>query len=136
MLEGHVSGDDAKWRLQTIRDQISRISGIIQDAAQHGAAAEDAPQPVPVALGPLIDTTLSFVSEKLARRQIEVEKDIRSAPSVIGDSERLQQLLLNLVLNAADAMPEGGTLRVDLAEGETGDAEVRIADTGSGGRSP
>ncbi len=72
------------------------------------------------------------MSEKLARRQIALSKELGLASSVLGDPERLQQLFLNLVLNAADAMPDGGTLRVELAEAGECDVEVRIADTGAG----
>jgi signal transduction histidine kinase len=53
-------------------------------------------------------------------------------PSIHGDAERLQQLFLNLFLNAADAMPEGGELRVTLGESDLGEAEIRVRDTGAG----
>jgi len=86
---------------------------------------------VPVALAPLLDTTLSFLDEKLRRRHVRVERNYSEAPSVLGDPEQLQQLLLNLVLNAADAMEEGGELRVSLArEGE--EVVVRVRDSGPG----
>jgi signal transduction histidine kinase len=50
----------------------------------------------------------------------------------MGDPERLQQLFLNLLLNAADAMPEGGRLQVALEAGPDRTALVRVADTGTG----
>ena len=50
---------------------------------------------------------------------------------VLGDAEKLQQLFLNLVMNAIDAMPDGGTLAVHLAPCEAG-IEVRVSDTGKG----
>jgi signal transduction histidine kinase len=53
-------------------------------------------------------------------------------PSLVGDRERLQQLFLNLFLNAADAMPEGGELRVYVAQSDDGEVEIRVADTGNG----
>jgi signal transduction histidine kinase len=85
----------------------------------------------PVALEPLLETTLSFLSEKLARGRVEVVRELRPVRSVVGDPERLQQLFLNLFLNAADAMPDGGRLRVGLAE-EEGEVVARVADTGVG----
>ena len=85
-----------------------------------------------MALGPLLESTLSFVSEKLSRRAIEVEKGISDTASVMGDPERLQQLLLNLLLNAADAMPDGGTLGLHLAPDAEDGIELRVSDTGAG----
>ena len=55
-------------------------------------------------------------------------------PSVRGDAERLQQLFLNLFMNAADAMPEGGALRVALRAASPGEVEIEVADTRSGDR--
>jgi signal transduction histidine kinase len=52
--------------------------------------------------------------------------------SLIGDSERLQQLFLNLFLNAADAMADGGELRVSVSDAGEDGIEVRVADTGAG----
>jgi signal transduction histidine kinase len=61
-----------------------------------------------------------------------VKTDFERAPSVVGDSERLQQLFLNLFLNAADAMPDGGQLQVSVTGALDGVLEVRVADTGPG----
>ncbi len=130
LLESAVSGDDARWRLDTIQEQIGRISRIIQtllNMARPGKARRS-----PLSLDPLLDSTLSFIAEKLARRGIGVKRAFERVPGIVGDQERLQQLFLNLFLNAADAMPDGGELRVSLSESGDGEVEVRVADTGSG----
>jgi signal transduction histidine kinase len=130
MLESAIAEDDARWRLKTIQDQIGRISRIIQtllNIARPGKSKAEA-----IELEPLLRTTLSFVQEKLTLRAIRVESEFGRAPRVNGDPERLQQLFLNLFLNAADAMPEGGVLRVRLTESEDGEIDVRVADTGAG----
>jgi signal transduction histidine kinase len=129
MLESKVVDDDARGRLRTIRDQITRISKIIQTLLNMARPREA--RRVPVALDALLDTSLSFVGEKLARRRIEVERELPAVGSVPGDPERLQQLFLNLFLNAADAMPQGGCLRVSLAK-DADRALVGVADTGTG----
>jgi signal transduction histidine kinase len=130
LLEPEVSGEQARWRLRTIQEQIARISKIIQTLLN--MARPGRRRLVPVALEPLVETTLLFVSEKLKRRGIEVIRVLEPVPSLIGDPERLQQLLLNLFLNAADAMPDGGELHVSLRAGEGGGIEVAVADTGCG----
>lgn len=131
LLEPAVQDESARWRLETIQQQIGRISRIIQsllNMARPGAGRRQ-----PVSLAPLLDSTLAFLTEKLARRGIEVEReDARPDLAAWGDPERLQQLFLNLFLNAADAMPGGGTLRVTSGPAEDGEVEVRVADTGEG----
>jgi signal transduction histidine kinase len=130
LLESAVTGDDAKWRLRTIQEQVGRISKIIQtllNIARPGKA-----QHVPVALEPLIATALSFLGEKFAKSGIQAHSSNDDVPSVLGDPERLQQLFLNLFLNAADAMPDGGELRIVLGTSEGGEIEVRVIDSGQG----
>lgn len=131
LLESAVSGDDAKWRLRTIREQISRISKIITtllNMARPGKVKR-----VPVSLDPLIETTLAFIQEKLARNRVELQTTgSTGSDPVLGDPERLQQLFLNLFLNAVDAMPDGGELRIALGTTGDGEIEVKVSDNGAG----
>jgi signal transduction histidine kinase len=131
LLESAVTGDDAQWRLRTIREQISRISRIIKtllNMARPGKVKR-----VPVSLDPLIETTLAFIQEKLARNRVELQTTGTTGPdAVLGDPERLQQLFLNLFLNAVDAMPDGGELQIELGTTGRGDIEVKITDNGAG----
>jgi signal transduction histidine kinase len=129
LLEDTIGDEKARWRLRTIQEQISRISKIIQSLlhmARPGRARS-----VPVELTSLLDNTLAFVTEKLGRRRIEVKRDYPTTVTVPGDPERLQQVFLNLFLNAADAMPDGGKLVVSV-RGSERQVEVRVADSGHG----
>lgn len=130
LLEPAIHGEDAQWRLRTIQEQIARISKIIQTLLN--IARPHKTRRIPVDIEPLLETTLSFVQEKLSNRNIRVESTFEPTPSVNGDPERLQQLFLNLFLNAADAMPEGGELRVSLGLGSDEQVKVCIVDTGVG----
>lgn len=130
LLEKAVEGDRARWRLQTIQEQIGRISRIIQSLLN--MARPKATERIPVALEPLLETTLSFLFEKFARRDVRLVRDFEPTGSVTGDPERLQQLLLNLFLNAVDAMPEGGELRVGLHPDGRAGAILTVTDTGIG----
>jgi len=129
LLEGAVADDNARWRLRTIQDQIARISRIIQSLLN--MARPGRPRRVPVDVAALLDNTLAFLTEKLQRRQIVVKRDYATVGSVAGDPERLQQVFLNLFLNAADAMPKGGELSVSLGM-QGPEVEVRVADNGCG----
>jgi signal transduction histidine kinase len=75
---------------------------------------------------------LRFLSEELRKRRVSVEQRLEPVPAIRGDAAKLQQLFLNLFLNALDAMPDGGTLRVTLEPCESGEVEVRVADDGTG----
>jgi signal transduction histidine kinase len=129
LLEGAVSDENARWRLRTIQDQIARISRIIQSLLN--MARPGRPRRVPVDVAALLDNTLAFLTEKLERRGITLKRDYATVASVAGDPERLQQIFLNLFLNAADAMPKGGELSVSLGM-HGAEVEVRVADTGCG----
>ena len=67
------------------------------------------------------------------RRGIDVVRDYRSVPLVQGDPEKLQQLFLNLILNAADAMGDaGGELTLSLSGDGPERVQARVADDGPG----
>jgi signal transduction histidine kinase len=130
LLEQAVSDDSAKWRLRTIQAQISRISMIIKSLLNMARPSRSSR--VPVALEPLIDNTMAFLSERLQRRKIRVERSFEPVSSLNGDPERLQQLFLNLFINAADAMVNGGELRISLGPTPAGEIEIVVADSGPG----
>lgn len=130
LLESAITDERGRWRLRTIREQIDRITRIIQALLTSARPRET--ERVPLELEPLLDASLSFLSEKFRRRGIELERRFSPAPTILGDREKLQQLFLNLLLNAADAMPQGGTVTVSLSATPAGGAEVRIRDTGTG----
>ena len=135
-LEDAVSDEKSRWRVQTIVEQIDRITNIMQ-ALLNLARPRD-PVVQPVDLASVIETAVSFLREKLSKRNIEVRLSTTSADAeagswvVRGDVEKLQQLFLNLIMNAADAMMDGGTLTLEISA--VGDAEllVRVVDTGIG----
>jgi signal transduction histidine kinase len=130
LLESAVEGENAQWRLRTIQEQIARISRIIGTLLD--MARPRRTRRVPVQLGSLLEASLSFVEEKLSRCGISVVKRLQPVSTILGDAERLQQLFLNLFLNAADAMPDGGELRVELSPDGDDGVMVAVTDTGCG----
>ena len=82
-------------------------------------------------LNQVIRDTLSLLEHQFKTAQVEVELDLAAAlPSIHGNPGKLQQVFLNLLLNAKEAMPGGGRLRVaTLANGHV---EARVSDSGSG----
>jgi signal transduction histidine kinase len=88
--------------------------------------------PIDVDLVEVVDTALAFLSEKLGRREVTVERDYAATPIVRGDRDKLQQLFLNLFLNAIDAMPDGGQLRIAIRNSAAREIEIDVSDTGTG----
>ena len=82
-------------------------------------------------LNQVIRDTLSLLEHQLKTAQILVDLDLaEELPLIHGNSGKLQQVFLNLLLNAKDAMPGGGTLRV--ATTVNGQVEALVSDSGSG----
>ncbi len=129
LLERAVEDEKARWRLRTIQEQIGRISRIIQTLL--GMARPSRHAPTDVALASIIDKTLVFLGERISRHGIEVVRELDASVVVHADAERLQQVFLNLILNAVDAMGQGGKLHVSLWK--DGDfAVARVCDDGPG----
>jgi signal transduction histidine kinase len=129
-LESAVSDERSRWRLRTIRDQIDRITSIIQSLLN--MARPKAREQLPVDLTHVLEQALAFLTEKFRSRQINAKMDAHARAIVIGDAEKLQQVFLNLFINAADAMPEGGELRVEVKPATEGRVRVSVSDTGQG----
>ena len=85
----------------------------------------------PTDLNQVIHDTLSLLEHQFKTARIEVEVDLAEAlPQIHGNTGKLQQVFLNLLLNAKDAMPGGGHLRVSTVA--NGHVEAIITDSGSG----
>jgi two-component system sensor kinase FixL len=130
MIERSTPDPETAERVRIIAEQVHRVSRLIQ--ALLDMARPHPPQRVPVELCKVADEALAFLEQKLARLGIAVERRFEPVPALCADPEKLQQLFLNLFLNAADAMPEGGRLRVAIAPLGADEVELRVADTGVG----
>ncbi len=121
---------DPGENLRQIREGIERIRQIVRSMLDlHRAPA--APR-VAVNLNELVDKVVSLVGRDLREASVELRLDLAAdLPSIQGSPQELQQVLLNLVLNAAEAMPNGGQLTISSRATETS-VEVRVQDTGTG----
>jgi len=120
-------------RLQKSLDRI-RVAGNRGTALvrQMLTLARKAPPRLePVNLNAVADETLQLVAETFPASIAREFHGDPGLPLVLGDPNQVQQLLLNLCVNARDAMPDGGTLRVET-QGLPEAAVLRVADTGVG----
>ena len=133
--------NEAKKNLSIIIEQTERIAKIIQQLL--GFVRKKKPEQRALNLGPLLESTLDFLDQQIQKQKVKVVKELRDhLPAVIGDPDQLQQVFLNLILNAIQSMPKGGELRLiaspqwiskeGLEEGQRQYAEIRVEDTGTG----
>ena len=87
-----------------------------------------------VNINELVEKCILLSDHKLTLQDIEIETDINTdTPNISGDFNQLQQSVLNLIFNAADAMPDGGVLSIETSfDSENGLAEIKVTDTGCG----
>ena len=91
------------------------------------------PERRPLDLAGLVERTFALISGRAHKQQVTLQfTPPDTAVMVEADGEQLQQLLVNLTLNALDAMPLGGTLAVELRGPEDGQVELLVSDTGPG----
>ena len=87
----------------------------------------------PVNLNEALELSLSLIEHQIRLQQIELNRELaKDLPRVIGNTNLLQQVFLDLILNAYNAMPEGGKLTISTLVNSDGEVEVRFADTGFG----
>jgi PAS domain S-box-containing protein len=87
-----------------------------------------------VHLGRLIEETLVYVEHPLGQKSIQVDFDAETAADaqIAGDAEQLRQVILNLVINAIQAMDLGGRLRIGIERGSEGGWLMTVGDDGPG----
>src|SRR4029453_10606091 len=86
----------------------------------------------PCDVNTVINDVLALLEHQFRNSSIQVRKELAAAvPAVQGIEHKLQQVFLNLFLNARDAMPKGGWLSI-VTRHDRGFAVVEVADTGAG----
>ena len=81
----------------------------------------------------VLNDTLQLLEPQLRRSQIEIVRDYeKDAPLVYGNGGKLQQVFTNLILNARDAIPDGGRITLSTKSIDDGSLVVEVSDTGIG----
>ena len=117
-------------RLKTISAQIERIENIVRemlDRARFGVSESKI-----LNLNDVLNKTFDAVEPTLQEANVELVKNLdANLPEISGDAEKLQQVFLNLIKNALDAMPDNGKLEVSTSL-EYNKVAVEFADNGVG----
>jgi len=133
MLLGMIPETDPKHallqKMQRQTDRATNIVGNLLNFSRTGNAEEFGE----IEVNKLLNDTLQLLEPQLRKSNIEIVKDYtKEPPAIAGSGGKLQQVFTNLILNARDAMFNGGTITLTTRLGYKGDVLIEVADTGEG----
>lgn len=101
-----------KRQFDLIESQIERCRKIIRDLLTFSRAPSPSIEFVKTNLNDVIEACLALLSEEIKSGGIQMNKDLRGLPATFIDPSRISQVFFNLIINALQAMPDGGTLNI------------------------
>lgn len=112
--------------------EVDRLNRVVSQLLEFARPVDIKPQPAN--LIHLIDDSIKLVENQADQKGITIKTGISSqVPEIMIDPDRLNQVLLNLYLNAIESMDNGGELKVELSSNsETNGIDIKISDTGCG----
>jgi signal transduction histidine kinase len=138
LLTNKIPADDPNAKfLQIATKETDRVSGILRQMLGFYRA----PKMAPTDINKLIEESEALIEKHLKQYRVKIDNDLDAQlPLVIASADQLRQVLLNLMLNGQQAMPEGGTIFVSTRVSHGADPEflmsesvhIQIRDTGKG----
>lgn len=128
--------DDPRRRaLEVIQQEAKRMADLVSNLLQFSRRGADARSTVNV--GEELTKTTELIDHHLRKREVRIAQDFDpQAPMIAADRQKLRQVFLNLLTNAADAMPRGGELRLRVSaitlENDRPGVVIEFTDTGHG----
>jgi len=122
--ENKIQDESTERQLQKIEKELDRTTRIIKNLLTFARQSESSLTPIDI--NKAIDAALLLVGNQINLENIGLEKNFDpQLPQVLADFDKIQQILINIILNAIQAMPEGGylTIATSVAKG------VRVRDT-------
>ncbi len=124
------SGDPRHQLIDKVVKQTFRASEIVNNLLNFSRTG--AAEFTEVNLNSVVEETLSLVAHPFRTAQVQVTRNLQQElPPMLGSNNKLQQVFLNLFMNARDSMPSGGMVEVRTTA-HNGSVEIEITDTGSG----
>jgi two-component system, sporulation sensor kinase E len=131
LTENLPSGNSHREDLKVIEEEINRINEILDRFLRFAKPAPPLLERTDVAS--IFEETLQLIRPRIEKQRIVVQKEFQSLPIILMDREQMKQVALNLLLNAVQAMPDGGTLALRGRNSEDGQwIHISIQDSGMG----
>ena len=129
-LLGRVKEETIQKGLQTIITQVERITKVMNQLLAF--ARRRSPERVPLVLRDVVEQSLEMFEQRFENAHIEVKLDTDDrCPNIHADPDQLSQVLINLIMNAIHAMPDGGSLRIAIASADD-TVKLTVTDSGHG----
>ena len=129
LLKSDNSG--ALEKMQMIREEVDRSDRILTELMGYAQLAEGRVERLDLAQ--MLDDALTQVLPPAAKFEVTVHRHLAvGLPPLLMQRAHLETILVNLLLNAREAMNGRGTLRINIAQADDGSVIIRIADTGPG----
>jgi signal transduction histidine kinase len=117
--------------LQVIHDEVGHLEGKVQALLDFARPPEAVRRPCD--LRDLLNRALELVRARLRQLNVQLDLDLPGRPVTVAvDRDQFTSVVINLLLNALDAMPRGGRLSVALRQAPPEDVRLTVADTGGG----
>ncbi len=130
ILQKKLSRSPHSQILEKIEAQAERVARIIKNLLNFARNPAESSF-YHVSLKENIEEIVSLIEYKLRTMNIHLELNLSPLKPIWAEGERLQQVFINIILNAIDAMPNGGQLRIELSQ-MNNQAVIKIEDTGTG----
>jgi len=132
ILKHPEKSDRNRENAEVICEEVARLEKILSNVMDFTRPAR--PELVPCYVPDFLKKIVREGRAELRRRHVSVNTEIsEDVPTVHLDAEKIKQVIINLLRNAADAMPEGGDVRISLQrDAEQEQVRIAVADTGQG----
>ena len=131
LTKNFPSEDSHREDLNVIEEEIERINEILDRFLRFAKPAPPLLERTEVAS--IFEETLQLIRPRMEKQRVHVQKEFQDLPMILMDREQMKQVALNLLLNAVQAMPRGGTLMLRGRNSKDGQwITISIQDSGVG----
>lgn len=121
---GEIQSESTEGQLVKIEKELDRTTRIIRNLLDFARQSE--PSMRPIEINKVIEAALLLVGNQINLENISLEKELDPGlPLVLADADKIQQVLINIILNSIQAMPEGGKLTISTSTTDS----IKIKDT-------